>query len=146
MDKLLVLMLMIALHIFADYHLQGIFASMKQSDWWNKQIENYGSSIYKNDHKVSLATHSFEWAFVMMLPLFYEVYHWCWNFDYYSLLAGGTYIGLLVLNTIIHYKVDDAKANRKTISLAKDQSIYLIQVFFTWLIFVAVTWNLFMFY
>lgn len=146
MDKLLTLMIMIFLHFFADYYVQGILASMKQSEWWEKQVENYGSSMYRNDHKAALIVHSFEWAFIMMLPLLYEIYHECWSFEYYSVLAAGTYIGLLVLNTFVHYKVDDAKANRKTINLVKDQSIHLVQVILTWLIFVAVTWKLFLFY
>ena len=143
MDKLLTLMIMIFLHFFADYHAQGILASMKQFEWWEKQVENYGSSMYRNDHKAALIAHSFEWAFIMMLPLLHEIYFVCYNFEYYSVLAVCTYIILLCANTFVHYRVDDAKANRRTINLVKDQAIHLVQVFLTWLIFILATWKLF---
>jgi archaellum biogenesis protein FlaJ (TadC family) len=146
MDKLLALMAMIFFHFLADYHLQGVLANMKQYEWWKKQVENYENSMYRNDYKAALVAHSFEWAFIMMLPLLYEIYHECWNFEHYSVLAAGAYVGLLIVNTIVHCIVDNAKANRKTINLVKDQSIHLVQVFLTWLIFVAATWKLFLFY
>lgn len=144
MDKVLLLVVMVFLHIFADFHLQGILANMKQHGWWNKQVENCDESIYKSDYKISLLIHSFEWAFVMMLPLLNEIYYSCWGFHYYSLLAAGTYIVLLAVNVFIHYKVDDAKANRKTINLVKDQVIHLGQIIATWGIFITVTWKLFL--
>lgn len=146
MDKVLALITMVFFHIFADYHLQGILASMKQREWWEKQVKSYGSSMYRNDHRAALIVHSFEWAFVMMLPLYCEIYHKCWSFEYYSLVAAGTYIVLLLINTIVHYKIDNAKANRKTISLVKDQTIHLVQVFLTWAVFIFATWKLFLFY
>lgn len=100
--------------------------------------------MYKNDHKAALIAHSFEWAFIMMLPLLYEIYFVCYNFEYYSVLAACTYIILLCANTFVHYRVDDVKANRKTINLVKDQAIHLVQVSLTWLIFILATWKLFL--
>lgn len=31
-----VFLLMILLHVIDDFHLQGIFGSMKQKEWWKK--------------------------------------------------------------------------------------------------------------
>lgn len=36
MNNCFLLLLMIFLHIVDDYYLQGILASMKQKEWWNK--------------------------------------------------------------------------------------------------------------
>lgn len=145
MDKFLLLLVMVFFHIFADFHLQGILANMKQRSWWSKQVDNYEESMHKNDHKVSLLAHSLEWTFVMMLPLLNEIYYTCWGFQYYSLLAAGSYLILFIANVFMHYKIDDAKANRKTINLARDQALHLVQVFATWAVYVTVTWKLFLF-
>ena len=46
-SKILLLIGMIQLHIVDDYMLQGILASLKQKQWWEK---NYPQEIYKNDY------------------------------------------------------------------------------------------------
>lgn len=54
----MVLILMLLAHFFADFHLQGILADMKQEQWWRKQ-EGYNSK-YKYDYLAALAIHSAE--------------------------------------------------------------------------------------
>jgi hypothetical protein len=58
MKAVLMLLFMIWLHIFADYHLQGILANMKQKSWWMGQKKNNQNIFYGElDYKVALLTH-----------------------------------------------------------------------------------------
>nr|DAG49279.1 MAG TPA: hypothetical protein [Caudoviricetes sp.] len=65
---------MIWLHIYNDYHTQGILAQFKQKKWWE---ENYPQDLYKNDWKIALYEHAFQWSFTVMLPLLvYSMWAW----------------------------------------------------------------------
>lgn len=123
MIYLYILCAMLFAHIVDDYYLQGILASMKQKEWWQKQ-SSY-KDLYKNDYKIALILHSFSWSFVVMLPL----------------IIFGKLVPLafpfLVSNTIIHAFVDNEKANKKSLSLVQDQLAHFIQIFTTWLIYSA---------
>jgi hypothetical protein len=44
----------------------------------------------------------------------------------------------LVVNTIIHYIVDDLKANKLKINLIADQSIHLFQILISWVVYMFV--------
>ena len=127
---ILILIEMLFLHCFADCHLQGILASMKQKEWWIKQAPNqseFDRSMYKNDYKVALVVHSFEWSFVMLLPIFLRLI----KTPGYNVI---TYISLLAANGWFHYWVDDEKANKKNLNLIGDQIFHLCQIVLTWLI------------
>lgn len=102
------------------------------------QVPEVDKTKYKNDYKAALLAHSFEWAFVMMLPILYNIYYRLWGFDRYSILTGSAYIVLLIWNTAIHYEIDDAKANKKQLNLKEDQLLHVGQVVFTWLAFIIV--------
>ena len=120
---------MIFLHIFVDFHLQGILASMKQKDWWYQQ--DGMSRKYRNDYKAALIAHAFEWSFCIMLPMFFRL---CIEH------TGGEiffYIVLLVVNTYFHAYVDNATANKKQINLIIDQTLHLGQIAVTWLWWLA---------
>ena len=123
-NKIFILVTMIFLHIIDDYKLQqGILASMKQKKWWKEQKEY--KSMYKYDYIVALLTHSFSWSFMIMLPIAFVLkFDICWWAIGY------------VVNMIIHAVVDDLKANKFKINLVIDQSIHLVQIIVTWLIFV----------
>jgi hypothetical protein len=111
---------MIFAHIVDDYYLQGILASMKQKSWWEKQ-EGY-KSLYKNDYKMALLMHSMSWSIMLLIPAMI-----LFNPSSYLLL------GLFIVNTLIHYHVDNAKANKLTINLMADQTIHLLQVLASWI-------------
>ena len=114
---------MIFCHIVDDYYLQGWLASTKQKKWWEL---NAPEELYKHDYLMALFMHSFSWAFMIMLPV-----------TVYVLLFGGKWFPLLyLLNMIIHFIVDDLKANKKKINLIYDQTMHLIQIVITW--FVAI--------
>lgn len=121
-NKIFVLLLMIFLHIIDDYKLQGILASMKQTRWWREQKEY--KSLYKYDYIAALLEHSFSWTFMIMLPIAAVL-----RFNI------GWWVFAYIVNMGIHAFVDDLKANKFKINLVIDQSIHIIQIIVTWLIF-----------
>ena len=120
--KLFILLTMIFCHIVDDYCLQGWLASAKQKSWWEK---NAPDDLYKNDYKMALFMHSFSWSFMIMFAP-----------TVYTIIVGGTwYPTLYIVNLIIHFIVDDLKANKKKINLIQDQCIHIIQIVVTWLLY-----------
>ena len=127
MNKLyvIVLILLLLAHFFADFHLQDDLADMKQEQWW-KQQEGYNSK-YKYDYLSALAIHSAEWTLWMMIPLFFLPH-----------LDLGMFLLLAALNIVVHSLTDNSKANYKDISLVQDQVIHLVQIAFTYAALVLV--------
>lgn len=119
----MIFLTMVFMHILDDYRLQGILASMKQKEWWEAQKEY--KPLYKYDYIAALIMHSFSWSFMIMLPIAIML-----NFD----ISIGFVIALFV-NMIVHCIVDDLKANKKKINLVVDQTIHIIQILITGLIF-----------
>ena len=113
------LILMLLAHFFADFHVQGILADMKQEQWW-KQQDGYNSKN-KYDYLAALAIHSAEWTLWMMIPLFLLPH-----------LDLGMFLLLAALNIVVHSLTDNSKANYKDISLIQDQIIHLAQIAFTY--------------
>lgn len=121
--KLFILFVMIFAHIVDDYYLQGILASLKQKTWWENQ-KSY-KPMYKYDYIVALIMHAFSWSFMISLPILYL------GFTKWIAVA-------IILNTIIHGIVDDFKANKGKINLIVDQSIHIVQIIITWILFVVI--------
>lgn len=122
MNKIIIFLLMIFLHIVDDYYLQGWLASAKQKKWWE---ENAPDELYKYDYIWALIMHSFSWTFMVMLPvMLFSPYK---NIPIY-------YLGIFIPNMIIHAYTDHNKANLKKINLWEDQIIHLFQIV---LIFIA---------
>lgn len=126
MDIILILLSMIFLHIIDDYKLQGILASMKQRKWWEEQKEY--KKLYKHDYIPALIEHSFSWAFMIMLPIAVAL-----QFNI------GWWVVAYIINMLIHAFVDDLKANKLKINLVIDQTIHIVQIVATWLIFAWVS-------
>lgn len=114
------LLLMIFAHIIDDYYLQGILAHMKQKVWW--EHSEWFKPLYKYDYKMALLMHSMSWSIMILLPsiILFNI-------------SGYFALGAFIINTVIHYYIDDLKANRGKINLIVDQSIHLAQVFMTWM-------------
>lgn len=110
---------MVYMHIIDDYVLQGVLSQLKCKSWWEK---NYPDSMYKYDYRTALCMHSLSWAFSIMLPVA----------AYYKFEIGGMFTVVLFANAIIHWIVDDLKANKKKINLFQDQMIHLIQIWITY--------------
>ena len=124
-NEIFILLLMIFLHIIDDYKLQGILASMKQKQWWKDQKEY--NDLYKYDFIPALIEHSFSWTFMIMLPIAISM-----NFDI------NVWIPVYISNIAIHAFTDNLKANALKINLVIDQSIHIIQIIATWLIFISI--------
>lgn len=108
-------------HVLDDFVLQPICLSkLKQRITWQNEKEQY-----KNDYKCALLIHALSWAGWILLPIIFL-----------SSVSELTLGIAWIVNTIIHYKVDDLKANRFKINLWTDQIIHFIQIIATYLILV----------
>lgn len=109
-------------HLIDDFVLQGKFTYLKQRTWWIKACNDDGLPFdkYKNDYRMALFEHSLEWSIAIMLPIIFLC-----NVSEWILLAA------VVINTIIHYIVDNAKANQLRLNLIQDQLIHFIQIIVT---------------
>ena len=124
MNNLFVLILMIFCHIVDDYYLQGWLASAKQKQWW---MDNAPDKLYRFDYIWALLMHSFSWSFMIMLPIaIFQGFDVNWVFGL-----------MLVINTAVHAFVDNLKANVKVINLWVDQSIHMLQIIYTFWLFVG---------
>lgn len=124
MNNIFLLLLMIFCHIVDDYYLQGWLASAKQKKWWE---ENAPQRMYEYDYLWALLMHSFSWAFMIMLPIFFVS-----NFQ-----VTGIMLSFFLWNMFIHAMTDHAKANLYIINLWQDQGIHMIQLLITWLVLVC---------
>lgn len=122
--KLIFLFLMIWLHIIDDYYLQGILAKLKQRTWWE---QNAPDKLYKNDYKVALLEHSFSWTVSIMLPIIFVYLFNLLDINMSCIIV------CFIWNVALHAYTDDAKANKKLISLLTDQAIHIFQIIFTWI-------------
>lgn len=127
----------VALHLVADYFLQGCLADIKQKDWWKEPLDKlyekyygYGKSLewcfrlkakYEHDYIAGLICHATMWTLITFFPLMFIA-----NPIVFSILA--------VANIAIHTVVDHMKANTHRINLCQDQLIHLVEVVATVLI------------
>lgn len=118
-----ILILMIFCHIIDDFVLQDKFTYLKQKSWWIKACKDDGLPLdkYKNDYKMALFEHSLEWSIAIILPIIFLC-----NASGWILLLS------VIINTIIHYIVDNAKANQLRLNLIQDQLVHFIQIIVTW--------------
>ena len=122
-----ILILMLFCHIIDDFVLQDKFTYLKQKSWWIKACKDDGLPFdkYKNDYKMALFEHSLEWSIAIILPTIFLC-----NISGYILLLS------VIINTIIHYIVDNAKANQLRLNLVQDQTFHFVQIIVTWVILI----------
>ena len=112
-----ILLFMILFHIIDDFVLQPIsLSNLKQKKWWKKQ-EGY-SDKYKDDYKVALAIHSISWSIMIHIPLVIM----------FPSLGQLALLISFIVNTVIHYYIDDLKANKLKINLFEDQMVHFWQI------------------
>ena len=108
---------MILFHIIDDFVLQPIsLSNLKQKKWWEKQ-EGY-SDKYKDDYKVALAIHSISWSIMIHIPLVIM----------FPSLGQLALLISFIANAVIHYYIDDLKANKLKINLFEDQMVHFWQI------------------
>lgn len=127
--------LLIALHLLADFNLQvqGGMDKFKCRDWWIEQTSKpvWGSSAeqfrkYRFDYHAGMFCHALMWSIVTFAPLLWMAPGW------WSVLL------ILVPNIAVHHVVDHLKANRYRLNLVQDQLIHLAQIVVTF-----AAWNIF---
>ena len=112
-----IVLFMILFHIIDDFVLQPIsLSNLKQKKWWEKQ-EGY-SDKYKDDYKVALAIHSISWSIMIHVPLVIM----------FPSLGQLALLISFVVNAVIHYYIDDLKANKLKINLFEDQMVHFWQI------------------
>lgn len=115
-----IVLFMILFHIIDDFVLQPIsLSNLKQKKWWEKQ-EGY-SDKYKDDYKVALAIHSISWSIMIHVPLVIM----------FPSLGQLALLISFIVNAVIHYFIDDLKANKLKINLFEDQMVHFCQIFTT---------------
>lgn len=113
--NIFILLLMLFLHIFDDYYLQGRLSDMKQKSWWRAQTNN---TLYEYDYIWALIVHAFSWTFMVTMPIMFML-----RFELNS-----EFLIVFSINVIIHAIVDHLKANKKVINLWHDQIIHIFQI------------------
>ena len=126
--------LALALHVFADFNLQGILGSLKCEDFWRnlgnfkgeprKCREKWCQGFYNLDWLPCLLAHSFLWAFATFLPLRFTTFGG-------ERIGQAAFCGTVVLNAAFHAAVDHWKCNKFAINLLADQSLHLAQIALT---------------
>lgn len=112
-----IVLFMILFHIIDDFVLQPIsLSNLKQKKWWEKQ-EGY-SDKYKDDYKVALAIHSISWSIMIHIPLVIM----------FPSLGQLALLISFIVNAVIHYFIDDLKANKLKINLFEDQIVHFCQI------------------
>lgn len=125
--EIFILFCMMFLHIVDDFYLQGILAKLKQKAFW-KEVETTKSKLYKYDYLIALGIHSFSWTFmVMLIPAILISFNITW-----------IWLLLFISNFIIHFIVDDLKANKYKINLVVDQSIHILQIIIIWIVLIII--------
>ena len=130
----LVFILALALHIFADFNLQGLLAHFKIKTWWIKECPSTELYLkYKYDYVISGIIHAFFWSCFTFLPILYLTLY-----DVFERIEipfiGNTpifvlaIIWIIIVNTGIHYFIDDLKANKRKINLWQDQLTHVAQI------------------
>ena len=125
MSVFFILVLMIFMHIVDDYYLQGWLASAKQKKWWQ---ENASQKLYRHDYIMALIMHSFSWAFMIMLPIAVDR----------QFAVTWIYAVALIVNATVHGITDNLKANKLKINLIQDQSIHIMQIVITFIVYLAI--------
>ena len=120
MSCFILFVVMLVLHLLADFTLQGWFANGKHRVWWEQQCAKQGVdfSKYRYDYICALVSHSFFWAAVTFLPMIVMTN---WPYDWLAVV-------FLTVQVIVHAVVDDLKANKFKLNLVQDQLVHVLQV------------------
>ena len=133
--EILCLIAMCFMHVLEDFHLQGLLGQLKQKQVWVDYCrrESFSFTKYKNDYKVCLFWHAFEWTCFMMAPIYIlSCFYFCMD-------TLGIWVPIFIMfcvNIYIHYLVDNAKCNELKINLVVDQLVHAGQIVATWVIYV----------
>ena len=121
-DLIILIITAVALHIFVDFHLQGLLADLKQQRWWLDNVFSKGfSHRYDKDYLAALIIHGLEWSIFVHIPFLIMVYL---HYPEISVIL----LGSVLLHAILHAFIDDLKCNRLKLSLIQDQLLHFGQI------------------
>lgn len=122
-ELLIILVLMFLCHLLADYPLQGWLTQAKQKSYWK-------NTKTPHDWIMALICHATMWGIMIYLPIFFigEIDFGGWVEVLFWLT--------LPLNIILHFIIDNAKANEHKLDLITDQCFHFLQITTTWLFYV----------
>ena len=124
MNNGILLLLILFLHVFADFNMQGIMADMKQKEFWKKYDKKY-----KFDYVMPLIGHAFQWSFVVNLPITLTAILTQKDcLEMYCCMS-------IIFHTIIHAGIDTLKANDHKKTLIQDQFFHILQLILMWAVY-----------
>ena len=124
MNNGILLLLIIFLHVVADFNMQGVMADLKQKDFWKKYDKKY-----QFDYVMPLIGHAFQWSFTIHLPMTIVAVVTQKNcLELYVCMS-------IVFHTILHAWIDTLKANDHKTTLIQDQFYHMLQIIFIWAIY-----------
>ena len=143
------LLMMVLMHIIEDFHLQGKMGDMKQKMWWeakswesvqeltfmNDRLDQHKRNLekYGRDYIPVLLLHGFEWSMFIHMPILAaRVIADGWAFSDVFLVL---FTASVLVHAAVHVIVDHQKANRLLINLIMDQTIHMLQIVVTYVIF-----------
>ena len=143
------LLMMVLMHIIEDFHLQGKMGEMKQKMWWEAQswgsvqeltfmedkLDQHRRNMekYGRDYVPVLLLHGFEWSMFIHIPILAaRAIADGWAFDDVFLVI---FMASVLVNAAVHAIVDHLKANCLAINLIADQTIHLLQIITTFVVF-----------
>ncbi len=125
-EMLKLVLLILLLHFYSDFNLQigAKLDGMKQKIWWRRQFKKLkmdavDAKHYGYDFKCALLIHAFVWSILTFAPLIYLT----------KSVVG--ILAIVVVNALLHAKIDNAKANEYFLNLIEDQAMHLIQIALT---------------
>lgn len=124
MNNGILLLLIIFLHVIADFNMQGHMEEMKKKDFWKRFDKKY-----QFDYVMPLIGHAFQWAFTIHIPMTVTAIITQKDcLEMYCCMA-------IVFHTILHAYIDTLRANDKKITLIQDQFYHMLQIILTWAVF-----------
>ena len=132
MTAIILLFSMMFFHIVDDFYSQPIILSnLKQKSWWQK---NAPDTKYKDDYLIALLIHAFSWTFMIHIPLI----GFLWITNALNRINWEGFVIIFLANLVIHFYIDNLKANELKLNLIQDQFIHLVQIVITWLIYLNI--------
>lgn len=131
MNNGILLILIIFLHVLADFNMQGIMAQMKSKDYWKKYDKKY-----QFDYVMPLIGHSFQWSFIVNLPItITAIYTGADCLEMFVCMS-------IIFHTILHAYIDTLKANDNKTTLIQDQFYHMLQLILLWVVYCIIKENL----
>ena len=122
----MILLLMLFCHVIDDFVLQtqSLNVLKCKGNWdLNNYVNKSLDGLYDHDYLMALFVHSLSWAIAIHLPIMFLM----------DIRTPILFISVAI-NLVIHFIVDDLKANKRKLNLVHDQLIHFAQVFLTFII------------